>query len=90
MIQIFRLDGFWVVSEIETITESEWGDPDCVLKYPYSLEQMGDGKGTVLSVFPPFSGNREIYIRSSDVSITSDVDDALASLYHSNRKKETE
>lgn len=91
MIQIFRLDGSWVVSEIETIDNQEWGDPDAMLKYPYEVIRSSSGGGTSLEKYPPFSTNRQmIAIRSSDVVITTDVDDNLAALYHSHRKKETE
>jgi hypothetical protein len=91
MIQVFRMDGSWIVSEIETIDAQEWGDPDAVLKYPYEVVKAFSGGGISLEKYPPYSANREeIPIRSSDVVITTDVDDSLASLYQSQRKKETE
>lgn len=91
MIQVFRLGGSWVVSEIETIDAQEWGDPDAVLKYPYEIVRTSSNGGSSLELYPPYSANREnIPIRSSDVVITTDVDDSLSALYYSKRKKETE
>jgi len=91
MLQVFRLDGCWVVSEVENIPDQEWGDPDGVLKYPYQIFACDDGGGTQLRPFPPFSSKRdEIYIRQSDITVTADADDSIAALYHSQRQKETE
>ena len=96
MLQVFRLDGCWVVSEVENIPDQEWGDPDGVLKYPYEIlgGSIGDastGDGTHLRPFPPFSSKRdEIYIRQSDITVTADADDNIAALYHTKRQKEKE
>ena len=48
MLQVFRLDGCWVVSEVENIPDQEWGDPDGVLKYPYEILLHHDRVGTQL------------------------------------------
>jgi hypothetical protein len=90
MLQVFRLDGCWVVSEVENIPDQEWGDPDAVLKYPYEIiTETGGPKH--LEKYPPYSANRnEIYIRQSDITVTADADDCLAALYHTQRQKETE
>jgi len=91
VIQIFRLDGCWVVSEVENIPNQEWGDPDGVLKYPYEFVYPACGGGGALEKWPPFSANREeILIRQSDITVTADVDDNLSALYHTQRKKEKE
>ena len=91
MLQVFRLDGCWVVSEVENIPDQEWGDPDGVLKYPYEMLIASTGDGTQLRPFPPFSSKRdEIYIRQSDITVTADADDNIAALYHTKRQKEKE
>jgi len=91
MLQVFRLDGCWIVSEVENIPDQEWGEPDGVLKYPYQVEAISDGEGARLTPYPPFSTNREeILIRQSDITVTADADDCIAALYHIQRKKETE
>ena len=89
MIQVFRLGGTWVVSEIETIDAQEWGDPDAVLKYPYEINGAGGWKD--MTQFPPFSTDRkEIVIRSSDVLVTAEVTDDIKVQYYNKRKEETE
>lgn len=91
MLQVFRLDGCWVVSEVENIPDQEWGDPDGVLKYPYEILLHHDRVGAQLRPYPPFSANREeILIRQSDITVTADADDSIAALYHTQRQNETE
>lgn len=74
-IKLIRFDRIWIVSEIEEIPEAEFGDPDCVLKYPYEVE------GTCLGVFPPHSRDREFIVRSSEISLIADPSDFLYKQY---------
>lgn len=62
-IQLIRFDGLWIVSEIEQIPDVEFGDPDCMLKFPYEIE------GNCLGMFPLNSSEREFVIRSSNISL---------------------
>ncbi len=74
-IKLIRFSGIWIVSEIEEIPEVEFGDPDCVLRYPYEVE------GTCLGPFPQHSREREFIIRSSEISLIADPTDFLYNQY---------
>lgn len=74
-IKLIRFSGIWIVSEIEEIPETEFGDPDCVLKYPYEIS------GNCLGPFPEHSREREFIIRSSEISLIADPSDFVYSQY---------
>ncbi len=74
-IKLIRFSGVWIVSEIEEIPETEFGDPDCVLKYPYEID------GNCLGPFPEHSREREFIIRSSDISLIADPSDFVYNQY---------
>jgi len=74
-IKLMRFSGTWIVSEVEEIPDVEFGDPDCVLKYPYEIQ------GTCLGVFPLHSREREFIVRSSEISLITDPDDFLYNQY---------
>jgi hypothetical protein len=74
-IKLIRFSGMWIVSQVEEIPETEFGDPDCVLKYPYEVE------GTCLGVFPQHSRDREFIVRSSEISLIADPSDFLYKQY---------
>lgn len=74
-IKLIRFAGVWIISEIEEIPDVEFGDPDCVLKYPYEVE------GTCLGAFPPHSRDREFIVRSSEISLIADPSDFLYNQY---------
>lgn len=76
MIKILRLDGTWVISEIEEIPGVELGDPDCMLKSP---REIIDGE---LKQYPPHSKDEEIIVRSSDVFVITEPDDDILKLYN--------
>jgi hypothetical protein len=75
-IKLIRFDGVWLVSEVEEIPDVEFGDPDCVLKYPYEVD------GTCLGVFPLLAKDREFVVRSSEISLIADPSDFLFQQYH--------
>jgi len=83
MIKLLKFDGHWLVTEVEEISGVEFGDPDCVLKYPY--EVTADG----VKHFPPFGVDRELVVRSSDIAVIADPDSATAALYYDLKSKET-
>jgi hypothetical protein len=66
MIKLMKFDGEWIISEIEEIPDAQFGDPDCVLKYPYQIE------GNCLGTWPVYTEEREIIVRSSDVTVISE------------------
>lgn len=66
MIKLIKFSGEWIISEIEELPEVQFGDPDCVLKYPYQVE------GNCLGPWPAYSDEREIIIRSSDITVITE------------------
>ena len=74
-IKLIRFAGVWIVSEVEEIPDVEFGDPDCVLKYPYEVE------GTCLGAFPPHARDREFIVRSSEISLIADPSDFIYDQY---------
>lgn len=66
MIKLIKFDGDWIISELEEIPDCEIGDPDCVLNYPYQIQ------GNCLGPWPVYSSERQIIIRSSDITVISD------------------
>jgi hypothetical protein len=74
-IKLIRFSGMWIVSEIEEIPDVEFGDPDCVLRYPYEVE------GTCLGPFPPHSRDREFIVRSSEISLIAEPTDFIYNQY---------
>ena len=74
-VQLLRFDGIWVVSEVEEVPDVEFGDPDCVLRYPYQVE------GSCLGPFPLHAREREFVVRSSDISLVCDPTDFIYKEY---------
>ena len=62
----------------------EFGDPDCVLKYAC---EVISGWG---SSFPEFSNDRELAVRSSDITVICDPNAMFSALYYDLKDKETE
>lgn len=77
MIKLLKFDGDWIISEVEEIPETEFGDPDCVLKYPYKIEH------THLDHWPLHTDEREIVVRSSDITVLSEPKKFLLAQYAS-------
>ncbi len=76
MLKLLKFDGHWIVAEVEEIPGVEFGDPDCVLKYPCEVTKGG------FTAFPPFSDDRELAVRSSDITLIAEPDGETASLYY--------
>lgn len=66
MIKLLKFAGDWLISEVEEIPETEIGDPDCVLKYPYQID------GKCLGPWPEYSDEREIIVRSTDITVITE------------------
>lgn len=75
MIKVIKFDGEWIVSEIEQLEDVPFGDPDCVLKYPYQVE------GECLAPWPRYSDEREIIVRSSEIRVIVDPKTFLLGSY---------
>ena len=66
MIKLLKFDGNWIITEIEELPEVELGDPNCVLKYAYQID------GSCLGSWPPYSDDREVLVRSSDILLIAE------------------
>ena len=84
MIKLLKFDGHWLVAEVEEIPGVEFGDPDCVLKYPCEVSRDG------VVPFPEFSAARELVIRSSEITLICEPSDMYMALYYDLKPKETE
>jgi len=76
MTKLIRFDGYWLVAEIEEIPDAEFGDPDCVLKYP--CEVTTDG----VVPFPPFTDETELVVRSANISLVVEPDANTLAVYY--------
>ncbi|CAF34197.1 hypothetical protein S-PM2d132 [Synechococcus phage S-PM2] len=83
MIKILHFQGYWIISEVEEIDGLEFGDPDCMLKYPYAVEQG------VLVPWPPYSTEKKIIVRSSEISVMVDPDAPRLADYAKLKSEET-
>ena len=81
MLKLLRFERRWLVSEVEEIPGVEFGDPDCVLKYPCEVTEDG------LTTFPPFSDDRELAVRSSDITLIAEPDSKTASLFYETKSE---
>ena len=81
MLKLLRFESLWLVSEVEEIPGVEFGDPDCVLKYPCEVTEDG------LTTFPPFSDDRELAVRSSDITLIAEPDSKTASLFYETKSE---
>ena len=75
MIKLIKFDGDWIVTNVVEIPDVEFGDPDCVLKYPYQVE------GECLGPWPVHSDEREIIVRSSDITVITEPNTFLLTSY---------
>jgi len=80
--KLLKFDGHWLVAEVEEIPETEFGDPDCVLKYPCEVTEDG------VIPFPPFSDDRELIVRSSNITVLAEPDAMTSALYYDLRSKD--
>ena len=81
MLKLLRFESRWLISEVEEIPGVEFGDPDCVLKYPCEVTEDG------LTTFPPFSDDRELAVRSSDITLIAEPDSKTASLFYETKSE---
>jgi hypothetical protein len=81
MIKLLRLDGKWIISEVEEIPGVELGDPDCLLKSPREITIDLQTDDRILINYPPHSKDGEIAIRSTDIFVIAEPDDNILKLY---------
>jgi hypothetical protein len=82
MIKLIKYDGDWIVSIVEEVPDIEFGEPDCVLKYPHLVNNLD------LLPYPAFSSDTELVVRSSNITIITEPSDKLANLYKATIKTE--
>lgn len=88
MLQILKFDGHWLIAEIEEIPKFEgedpnqYGQPDCVLKNPCEID--GDG----ITPFPPYSEERELVVRSENITIVAEPAPMYSALYYDLKAKD--
>jgi hypothetical protein len=83
MIKLIKFDGDWIVTNVVEIPDVEFGDPDCVLKYPYQVQ------GECLGPWPAHSDEREIVVRSSDITVVTEPNTFLLTSYQKVIDEET-
>jgi len=77
MIKLIKYDGDWIVATIEEIPDVEFGDPDCILKYPVAVSNDLE-----LSSYPYHSSDTELIVRSSNIFIICEPNDKLIARYN--------
>jgi hypothetical protein len=61
---LLKLANEWIIAQIDEVDgDTSIGDPDCVLRNPMMVESDGE-----LKQWPPHSDDREVVIRSSDIT----------------------
>ena len=75
MIKLIKFNGDWLITKIEEISGVEFGDPDCILKSPYQIE------GTCFGSYPAYSNDREIIVRSSEITLIAEPKPNLLKTY---------
>lgn len=83
MIKLIKFSGDWIISQIEEVPDVAFGDPDCILKYPYQIE------GKCMGPWPIYTDEREIVVRSSDINLVTDPSTFYLAQYVSLVKDET-
>ena len=59
----------WILADVQEVEEAEYGQPDCLLVDPITL----DGKR-----WPQHSADNELYVRSTDIIVmVNPTDEAL-------------
>ncbi len=75
---LLRLSNQWLIAQVSELPTEDTlpGDPDCALNDPFVIDSEGN-----LSSWPEFSDDREIAVRSSDITTIVDPSKELLSRY---------
>ena len=74
---LLKLANEWIIAQVEEIEgATSLGDPDCVLRDPYMVELDGE-----IAPWPPHSNDREVIVRSSDITTLVNPSTKLLALY---------
>ncbi len=74
---LLKLANEWIIAQVEEIEgATSIGDPDCVLRDPYVVECDGE-----INQWPPHSNDREVVVRSSDITTLVNPSTKLLAAY---------
>ncbi len=74
---LLRLSNQWIVAQVSEMEgDTLPGDPDCILNDPFVLDLEGN-----LSSWPEFSDDREVAVRSTDLTTIVDPSKELLARY---------
>ncbi len=74
---LLRLSNQWIIAQVgEMEGDTLPGDPDCILNDPFVLDLEGN-----LSSWPEFSDDREVAVRSTDLTTIVDPSKELLARY---------
>lgn len=74
---LLKLANEWIIAQVEEIEgATSIGDPDCVLRDPYVVECDGE-----IKQWPPHSNDREVVVRSSDITTLVNPSTKLLAAY---------
>jgi|TARA_B100001057_G_scaffold491609_1_gene582245 hypothetical protein len=75
---LLRLNDDWIVAQVEELEGESFlpGDPDCMLKEPFVIQSDGS-----LKLWPPYCDDREIAVRSSDITTLVNPSKSILALY---------
>ena len=74
---LLKLANDWIIAQVEEIEgATSIGDPDCILRDPYVLDCDGE-----IYPWPPHSSDREVIVRSSDITTLVNPSTKLLAAY---------
>ena len=74
---LLRLSNQWLIAQVSEMEgDTLPGDPDCILNDPFVLDLEGN-----LSSWPEFSDDREVAVRSTDLTTIVDPSKELLARY---------
>jgi len=74
---LLRLANEWIIAQVEEVDgATSIGDPDCILKDPFLVDCDGG-----IDPWPTHSDDREVVVRSSDITTIVNPSKALLARY---------
>jgi hypothetical protein len=79
LLKVLLLKDQWILAQVEEIEDITFGDPDCILHDPMSIQ------GDQLTDWLPFATKKEAVIRSSDIITFVDPSDDIIAMYRNGK-----
>lgn len=79
LLKVLLLKDQWLLAQVEEIEDITFGDPDCILHDPMSIQ------GDQLTDWLPFATKKEAVIRSSDIITFVDPSDDIIAMYRNGK-----